>query len=109
MNKNTHYKVKNLNGTTKNRCQCSEKGKRGWLAHWKKVTKISNPKCAVLGCGKTAKVGAHVVSIDQRTDQQWWIAPYCHQHNHYTNTKEVFLKKDAVLVSANKAYTCRIG
>ncbi len=101
-NKNTHYIVKNLHGTTGLTCGCGS-----WLAHWRNGAFSARESCAVLGCGRAAMVGAHVISTDRRTDRQWWIAPFCHFHNHHTRDDEFFLDSRITLVSANKAYTCQ--
>lgn len=101
-NQNTHYIVKNLHGTSGLRCGCGS-----WLEHWKQGANSNRAVCAVVGCSQTAVVGAHVISTDRRTDHQWWIAPFCSVHNHYTNESEMFLKSNVTLVSANRNYTCR--
>ncbi len=100
-NKNTHWKVKNLNGTTGLSCGCGS-----WLAHWRNYAGSSRKICAVKGCGRFATVGAHVKCTDNRTDNRWWIAPFCKTHNHYSFTQEVFLKRDVKLVAANRKYSC---
>ena len=98
---NTHYTVKNVRGTTGLRCGCGS-----WLSHWKKCARSQRATCVIIGCGRTAEVGAHVVSLDRRTDRQWWIAPFCKHHNHYNAEQKVFLDSRVTLVSANKSYTC---
>jgi hypothetical protein len=100
--KNTHFIVKNLNGTSGLRCNCGN-----WLAHWRNASRSYRAACAVLGCGRPAGVGAHVRSVDRRTDVRWWIAPFCKYHNHYRRTEELYLDSRITLVSANMAYTCR--
>jgi len=100
-NKNLNWKVKNLNGTTGLRCRCGS-----WLAHWYNYTGSRRRRCAVIGCQRNVEVGAHVLSADRRTDVKWWIAPFCKTHNHYTHNKDVFLKEEIELISANKSYTC---
>jgi hypothetical protein len=88
-NKNTHYVVKNLRGTTKLKCSCGS-----WLDHWRNGARSQRATCAAIvngrPCGRTAEVGAHVVSVDRRTDCRWWIAPFCKKHNHYRMTERVF-------------------
>lgn len=100
-NKNTHWQVRNLNGTSGLKCQCGS-----WLAHWYNYTRSRRTTCAVVSCSRQAEVGAHVCSTDRRTDVKWWIAPFCKGHNHYSFTDAVFLKSEIELVSANKAYSC---
>ena len=100
-NKNTHYNVKNLHGTSGLRCRCGS-----WISHWKNNAHSDRTVCAVVGCGRHATVGAHVISVDRRNDHQWWIAPFCSRHNNYRFDENVFLDSRITLVSANKSYTC---
>ena len=101
-NKNTHFIVKNIQGTSVYRCGC-----RSWIDHWRRATKADRLTCAVMGCGNLAAVGAHVISTDMRRDRQWWIAPFCRYHNLHTNKNEMFLDSRIVLVSANQMLTCK--
>ena len=100
-NMNTSYVVRNIHGTTNLRCSCGS-----WLKHWKKGAKSYRATCAVRGCSSEAEVGAHVISVDKRTDRQWWIAPFCKKHNHPNNESRMFLNSRITLVSANKNITC---
>ena len=99
--RNAHFCVRNLNGTSKNQCEC-----RSWLRHWKNYTGSGRTLCAVVPCGREAEVGGHVQIDDWRSDFSWWIVPLCKQHNHYRNTREMYLDKRTELVSANVARTC---
>ncbi len=100
-NRNTHYAVTNLRGTSELECKCGS-----WLAHWRIGAGSLRATCAVFGCGDEAEVGAHVVSADGRTDRQFWIAPFCRAHNIHTNDRIMYLKQNVRLVSANKRITC---
>jgi hypothetical protein len=103
-NKNTHWVVRNINGTSKNKCDC-----KSWITHWRLATHSKRVICAVLECNEKAKVGAHVMVVDGRTSAQWWIVPFCSKHNHYSNTDPMYLKMDVTLISANKQITCQRG
>jgi len=100
-NHNTHYIVKNINGTSKNQCNCNS-----WLEHWENFTGLIAGDCSVRGCTNEATVGAHVLITDGRTPNKWWIVPMCHEHNHYTNYDEMILNKTVVLAPANVSETC---
>ncbi len=103
-NRNSHWCVRNINGTTKNKCEC-----KSWLAHWRNYTDSSRIYCAAVPCGNEAEVGAHVQIDDWRTDFSWWIVPLCKKHNHHTNTREMYIDWRATLVSADAQATCRRG
>ncbi|MCC6987862.1 MAG: hypothetical protein IT181_02615 [Acidobacteria bacterium] len=60
-------------------------------------------------CNRPAAVGAHVLIDDWRSDFSWWIVPLCSMHNHTTNTREMYIDKRSILVSASAAKTCRRG
>jgi len=100
--KNRYYVVINLKGTSGLKCGCGS-----WLAHWRHFTGSQRATCAVLGCGQTASVGAHVLLPDRRSNRQWWIAPFCFSHNHHKNEDMMLLNANITLVSANRSYTCR--
>ena len=104
MNRNTHYAVRNINGTTKNKCDC-----KSWLAHWRFASGSIRGVCAVVPCNNEAQVGAHVRIVDGRCYQSWWIVPFCKKHNHYRNTEEMFIDCRTVLISANVRVTCQRG
>ncbi|MFM2119771.1 MAG: hypothetical protein RL722_1239 [Pseudomonadota bacterium] len=99
--RNAHYCVLNLKGTSKNSCGCAS-----WLRHWRNYAKTRRIYCAEFRCNRRAEVGAHVLIDDWRSSFSWWIVPLCKSHNHYRNTKEMYLDRSVTLVSANVALTC---
>lgn len=101
ISKNTHYFVKNVKGTGRLSCGCTS-----WIAHWRSFTRSRRATCAVMGCTNEAQVGAHVRSVDGRTDTQWWIAPFCRAHNLHTNEQDMILDSRVRLVAARKDITC---
>ncbi len=103
-NRNSHYCVRNINGTTKNQCDCAN-----WLAHWRNYTESHRATCSAVPCNNPAQVGAHVQIDDWRSDFSWWIVPLCKMHNHHTNTREMYIEQRSTLVSACMASTCRRG
>lgn len=100
-NYNTHWVVRNLTGTSINKCYC-----KSWIGHWRAVTNSRRGKCSRLGCGADAAVGAHVQIVDGRANNQWFIVPFCWGCNHYRNKDLMFIKRDVVMVSASIAVTC---
>jgi hypothetical protein len=100
-NKNSHWLVRNLNGTSKNKCWCNS-----WIAHWVSVSGVNYPICAKFGCTRPGEVGAHVQIIDGRTYRDWYIVPLCKGHNHFSNTEPMFIKRSVELVQASVAQTC---
>lgn len=100
-NMNTNFLVKNLRGTSSFKCQCGS-----WIAHWRKGARSQRGRCAVVGCQNSAEVGAHVQSVDRRTDERWWIAPFCRAHNIHTNDQFMFLDSRVTLVAADRKLTC---
>ena len=100
-NKNTHFLVKNLEGTSKRKCKCGS-----WIEHWRKFTGLNWSRCAVMNCGKKAEVGAHVIGMDERMKKQWWIAPFCKTHNFYKMKEMVYLDSRTVMASANVSISC---
>lgn len=92
-------KVKNLNGTSQNKCKCGS-----WLDHWKNYSKQTANGCVVNSCSNKPEVGGHVQK-DSNTDNNWYIIPICKTCNAKKNqTLEI---SDIVnLVSANVANTC---
>lgn len=93
-------KVKNINGTRFNTCNCGS-----WLDHWSKFSRQSlPPHCQEITCLKKPEVGAHVQK-DSLSDRSWYIVPLCRDHHAQTGTSlEVMVV--AVLVPANVAETC---
>lgn len=100
-NRNTHYLVRNINGTSKIKCWC-----RNWIAHWRSVTGKMTPTCSCLGCSRAGEVGAHVQIVDARFYREWYIVPLCKGHNHYRNTDTMFVKRSTELVPASVSQTC---
>jgi hypothetical protein len=103
-NRNSHWCVLNLRGTSMNKCECAS-----WLAHWRNYTDSQRVICAAVPCNRPAAVGAHVLIDDWRSDFSWWIVPLCSMHNHHTNTREMYIDFRTTLVSANAAETCQRG
>lgn len=92
-------KVRNVNGTSQNTCDCGS-----WLKHWETVVGRQAPKyCSELKCRQTAEVGAHVQK-DDSDDQGWYIIPLCKTHNQAGGSIEI--GNSVVLVSANVSNTC---
>ena len=91
-------KVKNLSGTSKNKCKCGS-----WIKHWRKYSNQEATVCRVIGCSRKDLVGAHV----QKTanyDGKWYIVPFCKGHNGTSGSFEII--KGTKLVSANVSSTC---
>ncbi len=91
-------KVKNLNGTSDNKCKCSSLIKHYEIFSGKKVK-----KCCC--CGKDAILGGHVQLVDSK-NQHWFIIPLCYDCNKIKD--EIFEINLSVndLVSANVNLTC---
>lgn len=100
-NMNTHYKVVNINGTSKNKCSCLS-----WIEHWRSFTGGTRTTCSVLGCSNTDLVGAHVQLEDYRFTRNWWIVPICRSHNNRYNFQGMFIDSRTSLASANVSNTC---
>jgi hypothetical protein len=89
--------IKNINGTSDNKCICGS-----WLKHWEKFSKKTANYCAEKTCiENTDLVGAHVQKANSQ-DDNWYIVPLCKKHNASVGELEVVLE----LVSANKKETC---
>lgn len=98
-NRRGMMKVKNINGTSDNSCNCGS-----WLAHWKNYSgQLLSQWCAEANCINQPEVGAHVQK-DSR-DAAWYIVPLCREHNSKRGAT-LDLVPAAVLVSANVANTC---
>lgn len=91
-------KVKNINGTSQNRCNCGS-----WIQHWRNFSNQTATVCRALGCSRTDLVGAHVQK-DVSYDFNWYIVPFCNAHNSASGSVE--LVNGTNLVSANKSKTC---
>jgi len=92
----THFLVKNLNGTSDNKCTCCS----SWVEHHLKHSKSTRNVCSALGCGKIFEAGAHVQIKDPEYSNKWYIALLCSTCNNPANNVEFFIKKSAYLVSA---------
>jgi len=93
-------KVKNINGTSQNACNCGS-----WLDHWKKFSGQSVPAyCPEKKCLKDPEVGAHVQK-DSSTDKAWYIVPLCKTHN-AEEAESLDISDHIELVSANISETC---
>lgn len=93
-------KVKNINGTSDNTCEC-----RSWLHHWQRFSGQSSIYCSVKNCLSYAEVGAHVQKGGLMIDNNWYIVPMCKSHNNMHG--QVLEIGDAYnLVSANVRETC---
>lgn len=88
--------VKNINGTSKNRCNCGS-----WLKHWENYSGTPAIFCSVFGCNSSATVGAHVQIANSFIDK-WYIVPMCQLHNSLSGQLEV----SGTLISANVNETC---
>lgn len=92
-------KVKNINGTSKNNCNCGS-----WLQHWKNYSGQNAEYCSEKLCLEKAElVGAHVQKSDSK-DMSWFIIPLCKTHNKSTGDIEIMDSRK--LVSANIKETC---
>lgn len=96
-------KVKNLNGTSQNKCNCGT-----WLAHWEKISKQTFDKCAIEGCDTVAEHGGHVQKVDGN-DGNWYVVPLCAECNVGRKNVEFELKEGMELVSANVSQTCGVS
>lgn len=93
-------KVKNINGTSRNTCNCGS-----WLNHWKNYSRQSlSNYCSEKSCTKKPEVGAHVQK-DSLSDSNWYIVPFCYTHNGETG-KSLDIVDSVNLVSANVSETC---
>ena len=93
---NTHYLVKNLKGTSDNKCTCCG----SWLKHWINNSHSTRTQCCVVGCSAKATDGAHVQIKDGRCGDEWYIVPFCKYHNNPHNEEEMFINRSVTLISA---------
>ena len=91
-------KVKNINGTSDNKCLCGS-----WLQHWKNFSNQTVTYCSEISCLNKDLVGAHVQKSNT-IDEHWYIVPLCKTHN--KSTSEIEIGDSIKLVSANKKTTC---
>jgi hypothetical protein len=95
-------KLKNIDGTSGNKCGCGS-----WLDHWARLSGQTIPKyCVVSNCCERQLVGAHVQK-DSYTDRNWYIVPLCAKHNAKAESLDV--PDWVTLVSANVSETCDKG
>ncbi len=92
-------KVKNLNGTAVNKCNC-----KSWLDHWMKFSRQKANRCMVNDCRNLPEVGGHVQK-DSKTDKSWYIVPLCKPCNGKKG-EDIDIFDGVNLVSANVAETC---
>ena len=92
-------KVKNLNGTSINKCKCSS-----WLEHWEKFSNQPANKCVVAGCTNKHSVGGHVQK-ESASDSSWYIIPICSECNN-KHGQTIEIGNNVNLVPANVAETC---
>jgi len=90
-------KVKNINGTSQNKCKCGS-----WLNHWEKFAKKSASYCSESSCISKQLVGAHVQKADSK-DNNWYIIPLCSYHNNHKGELDI---GNTILISANVYETC---
>jgi hypothetical protein len=91
-------KVKNINGTSDNKCKCGS-----WILHWEKYSGKKATSCSELNCLKNSSlVGAHVQK--EIADNKWYIVPLCSEHNKKASSLEI--KNSSNLVPANVSETC---
>ncbi len=88
--------VKNLNGTSNNKCKCED-----WLTHLENFSGIKRGYCSKGACLAKATLGAHVQKVDPN-DSSWYIIPLCAA----CNKGETSFSTSATLVSANVSQTC---
>lgn len=90
---------KSIEGSGDNKCKCGS-----WKKHWEKFSGVEFPKkCSVDGCNAEAEDGSHM--INTYDSDRWWIVPTCHKCN-TTYDKEMTLKDNTIIVSANRSITC---
>ena len=92
-------KVKNINGTSDNKCICGS-----WLQHCENYSNQTTHCCSEETCLEvTNLVGAHVQKFDSK-DMIWYIIPLCKLHN--KSTGEIKIVDGINFVAANKKETC---
>ena len=103
-NMNTHHCVRNINGTSQERYSNSgSKDGSSWLNIWRRETGSDRSTCSVLGCSNRDILGGHVMVVDGRSSNEWFLVPICHAHNHHTNEDEMFIDSRVTLVSVRDA------
>jgi 5-methylcytosine-specific restriction endonuclease McrA len=104
-NMNSHFKVKNVNGTSRSPyANSSSKTGLSWLEVWRNSSKSDRETCCRLGCTSEDLVGAHVIKVDGRSSNEWWLAPLCRGCNNFNNTEEMFIDSRVALVKLVSGY-----
>ena len=67
------------------------------IAEWKNFTNINDPYCIAKGCTNKGTEGAHVTKVDS-SDHQWYICPFCREHNEAAEDVELEDFADIFLV-----------
>ena len=91
-------KVKNINGTSQNKCKCGS-----WIQHWRNYSNQTATVCRAVGCSNSDLLGAHVQK-DVNYDSRWYIVPFCSSHNKASGSIELVANTNLVLASVNE--TC---
>ena len=95
---NTHYKVRNLKGTSGRKLPG-----QSWIGMWRQKTGSTRTTCARLHCSQGDLVGAHVVCVDGRMSDAHWIVPLCRSCNSRgANLGEFFIDSRTTLITANR-------
>ena len=88
--------VYNLGGTSGPYYTSSMSG--SWISAFRDIAGVSDPDCAVLGCGSAGSHGAHVRFADTRTNGGWAITSMCAKHNNPNNRDTMRTKRNARFV-----------
>ena len=100
---NSHFKVKNINGTSGERyANSGSMTGSSWLQIWREHTGSNRTTCCVLECPHTDLVGGHVMKCDGRSSNEWWLAPICNMHNNHNNTQEMFIDSRVTLLAVRE-------
>ena len=87
-------KVKNLNGTSKNKCEIC----KSWITHWENLSGEKSDKCCCKGCTNNAVYGGHVQK--DTSDNSWYIIPLCESCNKKPSSESFEINKNTILVTA---------
>ena len=102
-NMNTHFKIKNINGTSGERyANSGSRTGESWLQKWRQTTGSNRSTCCVQDCSRSDLVGGHVIKCDGRSSNEWWLAPICNLHNNHNNTSEMWVDRRITLVSVRE-------
>lgn len=105
--------VKNINGTGKKHyAESRSKTGTSWLDTWQEQIQGQDKQavpCAVIGCVKNGRVGAHVLEVaakdqlaQRRISRSWKLIPMCDVHNSSKNKAHMYLKSDSKLAYVAK-------